>query len=86
MSSINGWNGQRNRPIAICRFRVILHAAVAPLAPEHQADRQEVNDAVRAARDPNAQFRWVYENGDRLETFRSEVEGEAWCGKRGLDR
>jgi hypothetical protein len=55
-----------------------VHAAVSSLAPEQQADRQSVNDAVRAARDPNAQFRWVYENGDRLETFRSEAEGEAW--------
>jgi len=55
-----------------------LHAAVAPLAPQQQGDRQTVNDAVRFARDPNAQLRWVYENGDRLETFRSEAEGEAW--------
>jgi hypothetical protein len=28
--------------------------------------------------DLNAEYRWYYENGDRLEVFRSEAEGEAW--------
>ncbi|MEA2884722.1 MAG: hypothetical protein QOH32_3978 [Bradyrhizobium sp.] len=55
-----------------------LHAAVSALAPEQQADRQAVNEAVREARDPNTEYRWVYENGDRQRTFRSEAEGEAW--------
>jgi hypothetical protein len=55
-----------------------LHAAVSPLAPEQQADRQTVNEAVREARNPNNEYRWIYENGDRQKTFRSEAEGEAW--------
>jgi hypothetical protein len=54
-----------------------LHAAVSPLAPEQQADRDAVNEAVREARDPNTQYRWVYRNGD-WHNFRSEAEGEAW--------
>jgi hypothetical protein len=37
-----------------------------------------VNEAVSEARDPNAQFKWVHENGGRMETFHSAAEGEAW--------
>jgi hypothetical protein len=58
-----------------------LHGAVSPFAPEQQRDRDKVNQAVREARDPNAKHIWLYENGDRLETFRSEGEGEAWLAK-----
>jgi hypothetical protein len=55
-----------------------LHGAVAPLAPEDRLDRDKVNRAVSEARDPNAEYRWYYENGERLEVFRSEADGEAW--------
>jgi len=55
-----------------------LHAAVSPLAPEQQADREAVNRAVREARDPDAEFVWIYENGDNEKLFHSEHEAEAW--------
>jgi hypothetical protein len=55
-----------------------LHAAVTSLAPEDRLDRDKVNQAVREARDPNAKHMWLYEGGDRLETFHSEEEAEAW--------
>jgi hypothetical protein len=46
--------------------------------PEDRQDRDKVNRAVREARDPNAQFVWIYENGDVEKYFRSEREAEAW--------
>lgn len=49
-----------------------LHGAVAPLVPEDQQDRDKVNRAVREARDPNAEFVWIYENGDKDKYCRSE--------------
>jgi hypothetical protein len=52
-----------------------LNGAVTSLAPEQQADRQAVNETVREAHDPNAEHRWYYENGDRLEVFHSEAKG-----------
>jgi hypothetical protein len=55
-----------------------LHGAVAPLVPEDRLDRDKVNQAVREARDPNAEHVWIYENGDQEKTFRSEREAEAW--------
>jgi hypothetical protein len=54
------------------------HGAVAPLVPEDRLDRDKVKQAVREARDPSAQHVWLYESGDRLETFRSEGEAETW--------
>ncbi|MEA2887521.1 MAG: hypothetical protein QOD11_1881 [Bradyrhizobium sp.] len=55
-----------------------LHAAVSALPPEDRLNSEKVNQAVRDARNPNAKYRWYYENGDQLEVFRSEAEGEAW--------
>jgi hypothetical protein len=42
---------------------------------------KDANQTVREALNPSAEYRWFYENGDQLETFRSEEEGEAWLEK-----
>lgn len=55
-----------------------LHGAVTALVPDDRLDRDKVNRAVSEARDPNAQHVWIYESGERLETFRSESEAETW--------
>jgi hypothetical protein len=73
--STNGWNGALDSDLLI---PADLHGAVAPLVPEERQDRDKVNRAVREARDPNAQFVWIYGNGDREKTFRSEHEAETW--------
>ena len=73
------WQEWANKPLdSDLSIPSDLHAAVSPLAPEQQADRRAVNEAVREARDPNTEFRWIYENGDRHRTFRSEDEGVSW--------
>lgn len=58
-----------------------IHAAVSPLAPANQLDRDTVNRAVREARDPDAKFVWIYENGDLEKTFHSESEAETWLAE-----
>ena len=55
-----------------------LHGAVTALAPDDRLDRDKVNRAISEVRDPDAQHVWIYESGDRLETFRSEGEAETW--------
>jgi hypothetical protein len=55
-----------------------LHGAVALPLVEERLDRGKVNRAVSEARDANVQHIWIYESGDRLETFRSEGEAETW--------
>jgi hypothetical protein len=73
------WHEWANKPLdSDLSIPSDLHAAVASLAPEDQLDREKVNRAVSEARDPNVQRVWIYENGERQETFHSEAEAEAW--------
>jgi hypothetical protein len=73
------WHAWANKPLDdVLSIPSDIHAAVTALAPEDRLDRHKVNRAVSEARDPDSQHVWIYECGDRQETFRTESDAESW--------